>query len=74
MFSIDLHYSFYVSCGNNNEAAKELQIGPNSIKKKQEWDSPLNAIFNHFLAPEGGHPTWEDHFIEKYQTARSFSF
>ena len=31
------------------------------------------AIFYHFLAPEGGHPTLEEHFIEKKnQNARSF--
>ena len=23
----------------------------------------------HFLVPEGGHPTWEEHFIEKKQSA-----
>ena len=22
-------------------------------------------MFYHFLAPEGGHPTWEENFIEK---------
>ena len=22
-------------------------------------------MFYHFLAPEGGHPTWDEHFIEK---------
>ena len=29
-------------------------------------------MFYHLLAPEGGHPTWEENFIEKYQSARSF--
>ena len=31
-------------------------------------------MFYHFLAPEGGHPTWEENFIEKkkYQNAMSF--
>ena len=30
-------------------------------------------MFYHFLAPEGGHLTWEEIFIEnKYQNARSF--
>ena len=29
-------------------------------------------MFYHILAPEGGHPTWEEIFIEKYQNARSF--
>ena len=23
-------------------------------------------MFYHFLAPEGGHPTWEEIFIEKH--------
>ena len=23
-------------------------------------------MFYHFLAPEGGHPTWEETFIEKH--------
>ena len=25
-------------------------------------------MFYHFLAPEGGHPTWEENFIEKKYT------
>ena len=30
-------------------------------------------MFYHFLAPEGGHPTWEENSTEKkYQNARSF--
>ena len=29
-------------------------------------------MFYHFLVPEGGHPIWEEHFIEKYQNASSF--
>ena len=30
-------------------------------------------MFCHFLAPEGGHPTWEENSTEKkYQNARSF--
>ena len=33
----------------------------------------VTDMFYHFLAPEGGHPTWEKIFIEKkYQNARSF--
>ena len=48
----------------HNEAATELQIGPNSIYK-QERDTLVTAMFYHFLAPEGGHPTREEHFIEK---------
>ena len=33
----------------------------------------LTTMFYHFLAPEGGHPTWEEIFIEKkYQNARFF--
>ena len=27
--------------------------------------SAVTAMFYHFLAPEGGHPTWEEHFIRK---------
>ena len=46
-----------------NEAAIELQIGPSSIYK-QEWDTLVTAMFNHFFTPEGGHPTWEENFIE----------
>ena len=41
-----------------------LHIGPSSINK-QEWDTLVTAMFYHFLPPEGGHPTWEDNFIEK---------
>ena len=29
-------------------------------------------MFYHFLAPEGGHPTWEVNSTEKKQNARSF--
>ena len=29
-------------------------------------------MFYHFLAPEDGHPTWEEHFIEKYQNGKIF--
>ena len=29
-------------------------------------------MFYHILAPEGGHPTWEENFIDKYQNAMSF--
>ena len=29
-------------------------------------------MFYHFLALEGGHPTWEENFNAKYQNARSF--
>ena len=25
----------------------------------------MTAMFYHFLAPEGGDPTWEKHFVEK---------
>ena len=31
----------------------------------QEWDTPVTAMFYHVLVPEGGHPTWEENFIEK---------
>ena len=31
----------------------------------QEWDTLVTAMFHHFLAPEGGHPTWEENFFEK---------
>ena len=55
----------------HNEAAIELQSGPSSIYK-QEWDTLVTCMFYHFLAPEGGHPTWEENFVEKkYQTVRS---
>ena len=50
---------------NHNEAAIELQIGPSSINK-QEWDTQVITMFYHFLAPEGGHPTWEENSTEKY--------
>ena len=49
---------------NHNEVAIELQIGPSSINK-QEWDTPVTTMFYHFLAPEGGHPTWEENSTEK---------
>ena len=49
---------------NHNEAAIEWQIGP-SLINKQEWDTPMTTIFYHFLVPECGDPTWEEHFIEK---------
>ena len=71
MFSIQLQYSFYacyVSCGphnsllKHNEADIELQIWPCSINK-QDRDTLVACMFDHFLAPEGGHPTWEEHFI-----------
>ena len=26
---------------------------------------PVTAMVYHFLAPKGGHPTWEEHFIDK---------
>ena len=29
------------------------------------WDTMVTTMFYHFLAPEGGHPTWEEIFIEK---------
>ena len=33
----------------------------------------MTAMFYRFLAPEGGHPSCEEHFIEKqYQNARCF--
>ena len=32
----------------------------------------MTTMFYHFLAPEGGHPTWEENSIEKYLNARSF--
>ena len=48
----------------HNEAAIELQIGPSSTNK-QEWDTTVATMVYHFLAPEGGHPTWEENFIEK---------
>ena len=38
---------------NHNEAAIELQIVP-SLMNKQEWDTPVTAMFNHLLASEGG--------------------
>ena len=25
----------------------------------------VTTMFDHILVPEGGHPTWEDNFIEK---------
>ena len=28
----------------------------------------VTTMFYHFLAPEGGHPTWEEIFIEKKNT------
>ena len=56
----------------HNEAAKELQIGPSSTNK-QTWDTMVTTMFYHCLAPEGGHPTWEENFIEKkYQNASPF--
>ena len=56
----------------HNEAAIELQIGPSSTNK-QIWDTMVTTMFYYFLVPEGGHPTWEEIFIEKkYQNARSF--
>ena len=57
---------------NHNEAPIDLQVGPSSINK-QESDTPVTTMFYHFLVPEGGQPTWEEHSIEKkYQYARSF--
>ena len=32
---------------------------------KEERDNPVTAMFYHLLAPEGGHPTWEEKLIEK---------
>ena len=49
---------------NHNEAPIDLQVGPSSINK-QESDTPVTTMFYHFLAPEGGQPTWEEHSIEK---------
>ena len=41
----------------------------------QEWDTPVTAMFYHFLVPEGGHPTWEENcFEKKYQNTRSFLY
>ena len=35
----------------------------------------VTIMFYHLLAPENGHPTWEENFIEKKnQNARSFFF
>ena len=31
----------------------------------QEWDTLVTAMFHHFLALEGVHPTWEENFFEK---------
>ena len=45
----------------HNEAAIELQIGPSPINK-HEWDILVTATFYHFLAPAGGHTTWEENF------------
>ena len=54
------------------KAALELQIGPSSTNK-QIWDTMVTTMFYYFLTPEGGHPTWEEIFIEKkHQNARSF--
>ena len=38
----------------------------------QEWDTLMTVMFYHFLAPEGGHHTWEEILLKKYQSARSF--
>ena len=46
------------------KAAIELQIGPSSTNK-QIWDTMVTTMFYYFLTPEGGHPTWEEIFIEK---------
>ena len=51
-----------------NATAIELQIGPSSTNK-QIWDTMVTTMFNHILAPEGGHPTWEENFLEKKNTA-----
>ena len=61
-----------LTTSNPHEAAIELQIGPSSINK-QEWDTPVTAMFYHFLAPEDGHHTCEENSTEKkIQNARSF--
>ena len=65
-FSIDHHLLGTSQLLNYNEAVIELQIGPSSIDK-QELDTPVTAMFYHFLAPEGRHPTLEENFIDKYQ-------
>ena len=31
-------------------------------------------MFYHFLAPEGGHPTWEEIFIEKNAKMQGLCF
>ena len=56
---------------NHTEAAIELQIGPSSINK-QELDTTVTAMLYHFLTPEGGHPTWEEHIIENNIKMKGF--
>ena len=34
----------------------------------------MTAMFYHFLAPEGWHPTWEENFIEKKYQNETFFF
>ena len=50
---------------DHNEAVIELQIGPSSTNKQESY-TLMTVMFCHFLAPEGGHPTWEENFIVKY--------
>ena len=58
---------------NQNAAGVELQIGPSSFNK-QECDTLVTTVMYHFLAPEGGRPKWEEHFIKNDQNAMSLFF
>ena len=40
------------------------------IELQAPVDTQGTAMFYHFLAHEGGHPTWEEHFIEKYSKCK----
>ena len=44
-----------------------------ATKAQTRMRYPSDVMFYNVLAPEGGHPTWEELFIEKqYQNAKSF--
>ena len=55
---------------NHNAAGIELQIRP-SLFNKQECDTLVTTVLYRLMAPEGGYPTWEEHFIKNYQNAMS---
>ena len=44
-------------------------------KQYTRWDTHVTmvtAMCYHYLAPEGGHPTWEEHFIENIKIQGPF--